>query len=315
MYLTHPFIRGIKDGSLDIAKFRRFMLEDYLYLFEYVKVFAIGLSKTKDFDLMKMFAESIDAILNHEMDIHRSYMKRIGIRDEEVQDFKASLINTSYTSYMLSVSQAGDVIDTVSAVLACSWSYAEIGDYIASDENALNNEFYGQWVQGYSSKKELINEINKRAKLFIDEFKEIKDENRDTFVKEVDRSPAQMIAYQLGWMNLIFLWEEKNKNDETVITPSENYKWNNLGGLYQSFYKKYENYSIKKLITEFNITVKKITDLIEVYTEKELFEQNQRQWASSTPSNWPIWKWIHINTVAPFKTFRIKIRKWKRIKN
>ena len=131
-------------------------------------------------------------------------------------------------------------------------------------------------MQGYSSKKELINEINKRAKLFIDEFKEIKDENRDTFVKEVGRSPVQMIAYQLGWMNLILLWEEKNKNDETVITPSENYKWNNLGRLYKSFYKKYENYSIKKLIAEFNITVKKITDLIEVYTEKELFEQNQR---------------------------------------
>ena len=170
-------------------------------------------------------------------------------------------------------------------------------------------------MQGYSSKKELIDEINKRAVLFINEFSEITDENKDTFVKEVDRSPAQMIAYQLGWMNLILLWEEKNKNDETVITPSENYKWNNLGGLYQSFYKKYENYSIKKLIAEFNITVKKITDLIEIYTEKELFEQNQRQWASSTPSNWPIWKWIHINTVAPFKTFRIKIRKWKRIKN
>ena len=75
-----------------------------------------------------------------------------------------------------------------------------------------------------------------------------------------------------------------------------------------------QNYSVKKLIAEFNITVKKITDLIEIYTEKELFEQNQRQWASSTPSNWPIWKWIHINTVAPFKTFRTKIRKWKKLK-
>ena len=169
-------------------------------------------------------------------------------------------------------------------------------------------------MQGYSSKKELIDEINKRAVLFINEFSKITDENKDTFVDEVDKSPAQMIAYQLGWMNLIFLWEEKNKNDETVITPSENYKWNNLGGLYQSFYKKYENYSIKKLITEFNITVKKITDLIEIYTEKELFEQNQRQWVSSTPSNWPIWKWIHTNTVAPFKTFRTKIRKWKKLK-
>lgn len=102
-------------------------------------------------------------------------------------------------------------------------------------------------MQEYSSKKELIDEINKRAVLFINEFSEITDENKDTFVKEVDRSPAQMIAYQLGWMNLIFLWEEKNKNDETVITPSENYKWNNLGGLYQSFYKKYEKLFNKKI--------------------------------------------------------------------
>ena len=79
-------------------------------------------------------------------------------------------------------------------------------------------------MQGYSSKKELIDEINKRAVLFINEFSEITDENKDTFVDEVDKSPVQMIAYQLGWINLILLWEEKNKNDETVITPSENYK-------------------------------------------------------------------------------------------
>ena len=70
-------------------------------------------------------------------------------------------------------------------------------------------------MQGYSSKKELIDEINKRAVLFINEFSEITDENKDTFVKEVDRSPVQMIAYHLGWMNLILLWEEKNKNDDT----------------------------------------------------------------------------------------------------
>lgn len=36
-------------------------------------------------------------------------------------------------------------------------------------------------------------------------------------------------------------------------------------------------------------------------------------WAASTPSNWPVWKWVHINTVAPFKSFRSKIRKWKRL--
>ncbi|KWZ73162.1 hypothetical protein HMPREF3198_01521 [Winkia neuii] len=31
------------------------------------------------------------------------------------------------------------------------------------------------------------------------------------------------------------------------------------------------------------------------------------------PSAWPVWKWVHINTVAPFTTFRTKIRKWKKL--
>lgn len=168
-------------------------------------------------------------------------------------------------------------------------------------------------MQEYLNRKELINEINKRAKLFIDEFEKITDESKDTLVEGVDRSPAQMIAYQLGWMKLVLSWEEKEKKGGKVVTPKEGYKWNKLGDLYKSFYEEYKDYSMEKLITEFNISVKKITDLVESYTEKELFETGARQWASSTSSNWPIWKWIHINTVAPFKTFRTKIRKWKKL--
>ena len=72
-------------------------------------------------------------------------------------------------------------------------------------------------MQGYLSKKELIDEINKRAVLFINEFIEITDENKDTLVERVDRGPAQMIAYQLGWMNLIFLWEKKIKMTKQLL--------------------------------------------------------------------------------------------------
>ncbi|MDO5089708.1 MAG: ClbS/DfsB family four-helix bundle protein [Leptotrichiaceae bacterium] len=168
-------------------------------------------------------------------------------------------------------------------------------------------------MQEYSDSRELINEINKRAELFIGEFKEINDENKDILLENVDRTPAQMIAYQLGWIGLILSWEERNMKGEKVVTPDENYKWNNLNKLYQSFYEEYKNFSIEDLKKEFNIRIEKIIELIKGYNDKELFEAGGRQWAASTPSNWPVWKWIHINTVAPFKTFRTKIRKWKKI--
>ena len=165
----------------------------------------------------------------------------------------------------------------------------------------------------YQNRQELILEISNRAKLFIEEFNDINEKDKDRLIDGVDRTPMQMIAYQLGWMNLILDWENKEQQGYTVVTPVLDYKWNNLGGLYESFYKQYEEYTLKELCTMFIKTEQQIIELINSYTDVELFQQGGRKWSSSTPSNWAICKWIHINTVAPFKSFRTKIRKWKKL--
>lgn len=51
----------------------------------------------------------------------------------------------------------------------------------------------------------------------------------------------------------------------------------------------------------------------ELITEEELFIPEVRKWATTT-AKWPVYKWIHINSVAPFTNFRSKIRKWKKLK-
>lgn len=58
----------------------------------------------------------------------------------------------------------------------------------------------------YRNREELTLEISKQAKLFINEFDDISEKDKDKLIDEVDRTPAQMIAYQLGWMNLIIEW-------------------------------------------------------------------------------------------------------------
>lgn len=169
-------------------------------------------------------------------------------------------------------------------------------------------------IQAYAGKQALIDEITKRATLFIGEFRSINNFDKDILVDEVDRTPSQMIAYQLGWMNLILSWEQANKEGKEVATPTPDYKWNDLGGLYQHFYNEYTDQSIETLIVMFERDVKRIIQLVTSYDDQELFEKGGRQWATTTPSSWPIWRWIHINTVAPFKSFRTKIRKWKKIR-
>ena len=173
--LNHPFVTGLGDGSLPVEKFRYFMLQDYLYLFDYARVFALGVVKARDPELMRSFAASVESILNGEMKIHRAYMQRLGITEEQVFAVQPALDNLSYTHYMLSVANAGTPVEIVASILACSWSYAEIGQALAKLPGALEHPFYGEWVQGYAGEEyaatnaALIDLMNKLARDVSDE--------------------------------------------------------------------------------------------------------------------------------------------------
>ena len=149
--LNHPFVTGIGDGTLAVEKFQYFMLQDYLYLFDYARVFALGVVKARDPELMRTFAANVDAILGGEMKIHKAYMKRLGISEEQVFAVKPALDNLSYTNYMLSIASNGTPMEIVAAILACSWSYAEIGQALVAVPGAAEHPFYGEWIQGYAS--------------------------------------------------------------------------------------------------------------------------------------------------------------------
>ena len=170
--LSHPFVTGIGDGTLDVEKFKFFMLQDYLYLFDYAKVFALGVVKARDPELMRTFAKNVDAVLGGEMNIHRAYMKRLGITEEQVFSVQPALDNLSYTHYMMSVADTGTPMEIVASILACSWSYAEIGQALAKVPGALEHAFYGEWIQGYAGEDyaatnaaliRLMNELAKDA--------------------------------------------------------------------------------------------------------------------------------------------------------
>jgi hypothetical protein len=169
-------------------------------------------------------------------------------------------------------------------------------------------------MQEYADKQAIINEVKKTAAQFIAEFDGLKEVDRDIRLDGVDRTPAEMIAYQLGWMALIRRWDVDELGGKVVVTPTSGLKWNQLGELYQSFYDAYADVTLADLVEKFNVSTGEFIAWFDEFTEENVFQPGGRRWASSTPSNWPIWKWVHINTVAPFKSFRGKIRKWKRLK-
>ncbi len=141
--ISHPFVQGIGRGTLERDKFRFYIIQDYLFLLEYAKVFALGVVKACDEAVMREFSNAIQDILNNEMSIHNHYIRELQITPKELQNARPTLANKSYTSYMLAEGIKGSIKEVAASVLSCGWSYLVIAQNLSQIPNALKHAFLG----------------------------------------------------------------------------------------------------------------------------------------------------------------------------
>ncbi|MGL6106237.1 thiaminase II [Romboutsia sp.] len=150
-YLVHPFITEIGEGTLPKEKFLNYLIQDYLYLKEFVRVFAMGVVKAKSIEEMKLFSSAIGGSIEDEAATHIKYMEQLGVSIEDAEKCYLKINNRSYVSYMQSISLTGSLKEIVMATLPCTWSYYFIGEYLLENyrDNLLEN-YYGDWIKSYS---------------------------------------------------------------------------------------------------------------------------------------------------------------------
>jgi thiaminase/transcriptional activator TenA len=148
----HPFVVGIGKGDLPVESFIRYMKQDYVFLIDYSKLFALGSVKARDLETMAVFAKLLHETLHGEMELHRGYAAKFGITRQQLEETKLYPINLAYTRYMLNVAQNGTLEELISALLPCMWSYWEISKMLAIKyPTASDHPLYGDWIKMYSS--------------------------------------------------------------------------------------------------------------------------------------------------------------------
>ena len=129
----------------------------------------------------------------------------------------------------------------------------------------------------------------------------------------MDRTPAEDLAYQLGWTTLLLKWEADEKRGMDVKTPSEQFKWNQLGDLYQWFTDTYAHLSLAELKGKLNENIVAIQTMIDSMSEDELFQPHMRRWQMTPPKQRYGGLQIHSRQYRrALRNVRTKIRKWKK---
>lgn len=149
----HPFVQELGQGVLDKEIFMFYLKQDYKYLLEYAKVFAIGVTKARNENVMKNLSATQKAVLD-EMDGHRAYMLRHGINLAEAEATRISLFNKAYTANMISVGFQGELAELLMTVFPCAWTYYDFAVRLKRDyADRLEANYYKSWIESYASEE------------------------------------------------------------------------------------------------------------------------------------------------------------------
>jgi hypothetical protein len=122
-------------------------------------------------------------------------------------------------------------------------------------------------------------------------------------------TPANLLAYQIGWGRLVLSWYQKGLEGVSFEMPLEGFKWNELGKLATYFHKEYESHSPSELQEMFQALVKEILNLVFSLTNEELYTVGVFKWTGK----YTLGRYIQINTSSPYKNAIVKLRVVKKL--
>ena len=150
-YTEHPFTNGMADGSLPEAAFRYYLIQDYLFLIEFARAYALSVYKSPKLVDMREGAAGLSAILDVEMNLHVKLCAGWGLSPADLEKASPAAEMLAYTRYVLDTGMRGDLLALKVALAPCVIGYAEIAARLAarSDACAEANP-YRTWTTEYA---------------------------------------------------------------------------------------------------------------------------------------------------------------------
>lgn len=147
-YTEHEFVRQLGAGTLPEAAFRTYLIQDYLFLIQFSRAWALAAYKSRRLADLRAAQETLGGILR-EMELHVKLCGRWGIPPERIEAATEDRATIAYTRFVLDAGAAGDLLDLHVALAPCVIGYAEIGRQLAAD-GLPDDHPYREWISEYA---------------------------------------------------------------------------------------------------------------------------------------------------------------------
>jgi len=173
--LNLPFNQELLSGKLDEEVFKDYIIQDYLFLQNYKKVYGILLAKAPDETAMQFIVNLIKGIDEEIECIHETYIEKFHITREELINSTPYPSTEFYNSFLVKTATLEPFEVGLMATLPCQWIYYQLGVDMKQSAKVQSNK-YQAWIDGYgdepwenSETKEVVDFVEKYMRATTDE--------------------------------------------------------------------------------------------------------------------------------------------------
>lgn len=147
-FVEHAFVRQLASGTLPLTAFQYYLTQDYLYLIQHTRAWALAVYKADSLEMMRMAQGGLDAMLDTEIQGHLDFCAAFGLDPQAVKAAPEAPATVAYTRYVLDVGMTGSIEALLTALFVCFEGYAEIGRRFAG--SITPDHPYGPWLSLYA---------------------------------------------------------------------------------------------------------------------------------------------------------------------
>ncbi|NOI74212.1 thiaminase II [Vibrio coralliilyticus] len=153
-YTQHAFVQQLAKGTLDQHSFLHYLKQDFLFLKQYARAYALAIYKARTLEDMRRALPSVHALLDSEIGHHVTYCGQWGLTESDLENEPEDFGTVAYTRYVLDAGMTGDLVDLYAALAPCSIGYAVIGKaLIESNDTVREGNPYASWIELYGGEE------------------------------------------------------------------------------------------------------------------------------------------------------------------
>lgn len=142
--LSHPFVRGLADGSLPPWRYRDYLAQDAFFLRAFAGAYQLAGVRCPDAEGRALYARLAQGV-EDELQLHRRQAERLGIDLRRVRATDATL---AYTEFLTATAATRPEPCAAAAMLPCLRLYAWLGAQLLPA--LAPSSPYGDWVRTYA---------------------------------------------------------------------------------------------------------------------------------------------------------------------